>query len=88
MLFSCYKVARIIAFVQCLQADIALFIIHAENKEEYEGRLDSSARLEQLFRVEHRVLIVVLFSQIIGDCLKTGNWILSAETPISTNSAL
>ena len=83
MLFSCYKVARIIAFVQCLQADIA-----PENKEEYEGRLDSPARLEQLFRVEHRVLIVVLFSQIIGDCLKTGNWILSAETPISTNSAL
>lgn len=40
MLFSCYKVARIIAFVQCLQADIAPFIIHAENKEEYEGRLD------------------------------------------------
>ena len=51
MLFSCYKVARIIAFVQCLQADIAPFIIHAENKEEYEGRLDSPARLEQLFRV-------------------------------------
>ena len=49
MLFSCYKVARIIAFVQCLQADIAPFIIHAENKEEYEGRLDSPARLEQLF---------------------------------------
>ena len=70
MLFSCYKVARIIAFVQCLQADIAPFIIHTENKEEYEGRLDSPARLEQLFRVEHRVLIVVLFSQIIGDCLK------------------
>ena len=88
MLFSCYKVARIIAFVQCLQADIAPFIIHTENKEEYEGRLDSPARLEQLFRVEHRVLIVVLFSQIIGDCLKTGNWILSAETPISTNPAL
>ena len=54
MLFSCYKVARIIAFVQCLQADIAPFIIHAENKEEYEGRLDSPARLEQLFRVEQR----------------------------------
>ena len=52
MLFSCYKVARIIAFMQCLQADIAPFIIHAENKEEYEGRLDSLARLEQLFRVE------------------------------------
>ena len=70
MFFSCYKVACIIAFVQCLQADIAPFIIHTENKEEYEGRLDSPARLEQLFRVEHRVLIVVLFSQIIGDCLK------------------
>ena len=48
MFFSCYKVACIIAFVQCLQADIAPFIIHAENKEEYEGRL------EQLFRVEQR----------------------------------
>lgn len=46
MLFSCYKVARIIAFVQCLQADIAPFIIHTENKEEYERRLDSPARLE------------------------------------------
>ncbi|WP_418117387.1 hypothetical protein [Blautia wexlerae] len=40
--------------MQCLQADIAPFIIHAENKEEYEGRLDSPARLEQLFRVEQR----------------------------------
>lgn len=48
------RVARIIAFMQCLQADIAPFIIHAENKEEYEGRLDSPARLEQLFRVEQR----------------------------------
>ena len=54
MLFSCYKAARIIAFVQCLQADIAPFIIHAENKEEYEGRLDSPARLEHLFSVEQR----------------------------------
>ena len=50
MLFSCYKVARIIAFVQCLQADIAPFIIHTEHK----GRLDSPARLEQLFRVKQR----------------------------------
>ena len=55
MLFSCYKVARIIAFVQCLQADIAPFIIQCgELKMEYEGRLDSPARLEQLFRVEQR----------------------------------
>lgn len=48
------KSARIIAFMQCLQADIAPFIIHAENKEEYESRLDDAARLEQFFRVEQR----------------------------------
>jgi hypothetical protein len=46
------KSARIIAFMQCLQADIAPFIIHAENKTEYESRLDSPERLEQFFRVE------------------------------------
>ena len=48
------KTARIIALMQCLQADIAPFIIHTENKEEYESRLDSPERLEQLFRVEQR----------------------------------
>lgn len=48
------KTARIIALMQCLQADIIPFIIHAENKEEYESRLDSPERLEQLFRVEQR----------------------------------
>ena len=48
------KTARIIAFMQCLQADITPFIIHVENKEEYERRLDSPARLEQFFRVEQR----------------------------------
>lgn len=48
------KTARIIAFMQCLQADIAPFIIHAENKTEYESRLDDAARLEQFFRVEQR----------------------------------
>lgn len=48
------KTARIIAFMQCLQADIAPFIIHAENKDEYESRLDDAARLEQFFRVEQR----------------------------------
>lgn len=48
------KTARIIAFMQCLQADIIPFIIHAENKEEYESRLDDAARLEQFFRVEQR----------------------------------
>ena len=48
------KSARIIALMQCLQADIAPFIIHAENKEEYESRLNDAARLEQLFRVEQR----------------------------------
>ena len=48
------KTARIIAFMQCMQADITPFIIHVENKEEYERRLDSPARLEQFFRVEQR----------------------------------
>lgn len=48
------KSARIIAFMQCLQADIAPFIIHAENKTEYESRLDSPERLEQFFKVEQR----------------------------------
>lgn len=48
------KTARIIALIQCLQADIIPFIIHAENKEEYESRLNDAARLEQLFRVEQR----------------------------------
>ena len=48
------KTARIIAFMQCLQADIAPFIIHAENKTEYESRLGSPERLEQFFRVEQR----------------------------------
>lgn len=48
------KTARIIALMQCLQADIAPFIIHAENKTEYESRLDSPERLEQFFKVEQR----------------------------------
>lgn len=48
------KTARIIALMQCLQADIAPFIIHAEDREEYESRLNDAARLEQFFRVEQR----------------------------------
>lgn len=48
------KSARIIALMQCLQADIAPFIIHAENKTEYESRLNDAAMLEQFFRVEQR----------------------------------
>lgn len=48
------KTARIMAIMQCLQADIAPFIIHAENKTEYESRLNDAARLEQFFRVEQR----------------------------------
>lgn len=48
------KTARIIVFIQCLQADVTPFIIHAENKTEYESRLDSPERLEQFFRVEQR----------------------------------
>ena len=46
------KTARIIALMQCLQADVTPFIIHAENKTEYESRLDSPERLEQFFKVE------------------------------------
>lgn len=49
------KTARIIALMQCLQADIIPFIIHTENKTEYESRLDSPERLEQFFRVEQRL---------------------------------
>ena len=48
------KTARIIDLMQCLQADIAPFIIHAENKTEYESRLDSPERLEQFFKTEQR----------------------------------
>ena len=48
------KTSRIIAFIQCLQAYIIPFIIHAENKTEYESRLDSPERLEQFFSVEQR----------------------------------
>lgn len=48
------KTARIIALMQCLHIDIVPFIIHAENKEEYESRLGDAARLEQFFRVEQR----------------------------------
>lgn len=48
------KAARIVALIQCLQADIIPFIIHAENKTEYESRLDSPERLEQFFKVEQR----------------------------------
>lgn len=51
---GCEKAARIITLIQCLQIDIVPFIIHAENKEEYESRLNDAARLEQLFRVEQR----------------------------------
>ena len=46
------KTARIIALMQCLQADVTPFIIHAENKTEYDSRLDSPERLEQFFKVE------------------------------------
>lgn len=48
------KTARIIDFMQCLQADIIPFIIHAENKTEYESRLNDAARLEQFFKTEQR----------------------------------
>lgn len=48
------KTARMMTFMQCLHIDIVPFIIHAENKEEYESRLDDAARLEQFFRVEQR----------------------------------
>lgn len=48
------KTARIIALMQCLQADIIPFIIHAEDREEYESRLNDAARLEQFFKTEQR----------------------------------
>ena len=48
------KTARMMTFMQCLHIDIVPFIIHAENKTEYESRLNDAARLEQLFRVEQR----------------------------------
>lgn len=48
------KTARIIAFMQCLQADITPFIIHVENKTEYESLLNDAARLEQFFKTEQR----------------------------------
>ena len=51
---GCEKAARIITLIQCLQADVTPFIIHAENKTEYESRLDSPERLEQFFKVEQR----------------------------------
>lgn len=51
---GCEKAARIITLMQCLQADIIPFIIHAENKTEYESRLDSPERLEQFFKTEQR----------------------------------
>lgn len=48
------KTSRIIAFIQCLQSYIIPFIIHADDKTEYESRLDSPERLEQFFSVEQR----------------------------------
>lgn len=48
------KTARMMTFMQCLHIDIVPFIIHTENKEEYESRLDSPERLEQFFRMEQR----------------------------------
>lgn len=48
------KTARMMTFMQCLHIDIVPFIIHVENKEEYESRLDSPERLEQFFKVEQR----------------------------------
>lgn len=48
------KTGRIIVFLQCLQNNICPFIIHEENKFEYESRITEPERLEQLFRMEQK----------------------------------
>ena len=46
------KTARVIAFIQCLNANIVPFIIHIENKDKYEKLLNNPEKLEQLFKLE------------------------------------
>ena len=46
------KTARVIAFIQCLNANIVPFIIHEKNKKEYENCFDDSIRLEELLKKE------------------------------------
>lgn len=46
------KTARVIAFIQCLNANIIPFIIHEKNRGEYEDYFDDSLRLEQLLKKE------------------------------------
>ena len=46
------KVARIITFIQCLNANIVPFIIHEENKAEYEDNCKETISLEIFFRKE------------------------------------
>ena len=46
------KTARVIAFIQCLNANIVPFIIHVENKDKYEKLLNNPEKLEQLFKLE------------------------------------
>ena len=46
------KTARVIAFIQCLNANIIPFIIHEKNRGEYEDYFDDSIRLEQLLKKE------------------------------------
>ena len=46
------KTARVIAFMQCLNANIIPFIIHEKNRNEYEDYFDNSIQLEQLLKKE------------------------------------
>ena len=48
---SC-AVASIITFIQCLNANIVPFIIHEENKAEYEDNCKETISLEIFFRKE------------------------------------
>lgn len=56
------------AFRQCLSAGICPFIIHAENKDEYESALDSPVRLQHLFRQEqmafYRETLAMVIDQV------------------------
>lgn len=46
------KVARIITFIQCLNANIVPFIIHEENKTEYESSCKKITSMEAFFEKE------------------------------------
>lgn len=48
------RTGLILAFIQCLNANICPFIVHADNQTEYESRITDAARLEQFFKTEQR----------------------------------